>query len=194
MSIFYDPYADTQAYRRNLPHWAQDGKLHFVTFRLADSIPVARIAELEAERSAWKLDHLSMKNAADWIEYYRLFSDRVEGWLDDNVGECLLARPQCAEVIAQSLRHYDRDRYSLDHWVIMPNHVHVLVLKAESHQLEDILHGWKSFSARYINKLSSRTGQLWQHESFDHIVRSQSQLENFRRYIVENASQAHALS
>jgi REP element-mobilizing transposase RayT len=191
MSIFYDPYASTDKHRRNLPHWMQEGKMYFVTFRLADSIPAERLKQLETEREAWKLDNLQMTTTTQWVEYYRLFCDRMEGWLDDNIGECQLARDDCASIVAESLGYFDGKQYRLDHWVIMPNHVHVLFMEYQWHTMEEILQRWKSFTARGINKLCKRTGPLWQRESFDHIVRSETQLEKYRNYVIENASKAH---
>ncbi|HEX7261698.1 MAG TPA: OB-fold nucleic acid binding domain-containing protein, partial [Luteolibacter sp.] len=41
-------------------------------------------------------------------------------------------------------------------------------------------------SARAINQNLGRTGSLWQAETFDHIVRSEAQLDHYRRYIAEN--------
>jgi REP element-mobilizing transposase RayT len=190
MSVFYDPYSPKDVHERNLPHWCQDGRLHFVTFRLADSIPRPRLLELEFERRSWQDSHRGPANDFDRLEYLRLFCDRVEGWLDDNVGACQLARNDCADTVQGSLMHFDGQRYRVDHWVVMPNHVHVLVAPLNDVSLTDILHGWKSFTSRRINSLCDRTGQLWQHESFDHIVRSESQLAKLRNYIISNASAA----
>jgi type I restriction enzyme R subunit len=52
--------------------------------------------------------------------------------------------------------------------------------------LVDILHSWKSFTANQINRRLGKTGQLWQHESYDHIVRHERAMEAIRRYIREN--------
>jgi REP element-mobilizing transposase RayT len=68
----------------------------------------------------------------------------------------------------------------------MPNHVHALVTPLPGHELSDILHSWKSFTANQINRLLGVSGAFWQKESFDHIVRSPDSMENFRRYIRDN--------
>ncbi len=49
---------------------------------------------------------------------------------------------------------------------------------------------WKGASARKINQITGRVGSLWQAEAFDHIVRSEAQLNHYRRYIAENPSKA----
>src|SRR5207248_3990162 len=82
------------------------------------------------------------------------------------------------------------ERYWLGHFVVMPNHVHLLVRPIMEHGLSHILHTWKTFTARKINLLIGEKGQLWQHESFDHIVRDEHQLEKFSDYIETNPARA----
>ncbi len=191
MDIFYSPVQETIVTQGNLPHWTQQGKLHFVTFRLSDSLPRERIEQIHRERLLWEEKHPLPYSEQDWHEYHCLFSERIETWLDAGCGECLLSRPEHAGIVVDALRHFERHRYLLDHWVVMPNHVHVLVMPIEPYRLETILHSWKSFTSNAINKLRHRQGQLWQHESFDHIVRSERQLERFRKYIEENRANAN---
>jgi hypothetical protein len=64
--------------------------------------------------------------------------------------------------------------------------VHVLVTPLGEHELSDILHSWKSFTAKQINRALGRQGTFWQKESFDHIVRSPEALERFRVYFQDN--------
>lgn len=80
--------------------------------------------------------------------------------------------------------------YHLDTWVIMPNHFHALVEPAEGVALGDILQRWKGGSAREINRARGANGKLWQHKPFDHIERSEAQLNHFRRYIALNPAKA----
>jgi len=129
-----------------------------------------------------------------WLEYHRLFSKRIEDWLDNNLGTCVLAHQQCARIVADAIGYFEGKRYHLAHWIIMPNHVHMLIVSLEPYSLSDILHSIKSFTAKIINRCLDRNGQLWQHESFDHIVRSMRQLEKFREYILENAAKCQQKS
>jgi REP element-mobilizing transposase RayT len=92
--------------------------------------------------------------------------------------------------LGKTLRFFDGERYALEAFVVMPNHVHVLVTPREEHGLSEILHSWKSYSAKEINKLVSRGGMLWQKESYDHLVRSEEQFAHYRRYIRENPIKA----
>ncbi len=187
---FYDPQASKDVYRRHLPHWSQAGTIYFVTFRRADSMPASRAAELSRERQMWCKVHQEPYTSAQWHEYHMLFSARIEQWLDQCCGSCLLTDPACAQIVVDAIESHDGRCYQLDQWVIMPNHVHLLVTPHEGFALKEILQGWKSFTAHAINRHLRRHGQLWQRESFDHIVRSPVHLERFRQYIRDNPAKA----
>ncbi|MFA7234922.1 MAG: transposase, partial [Terrimicrobiaceae bacterium] len=188
---FLNPHAEIETTERNLPHWKQRGVMYFVTFRLADSLPKAKLDQLQQERATWLAHHAEPYSDSESAEYQRLFSDRVQDWLDAGAGSCCLADASLAEIVGNALRHFDGKRYLLDEWVVMPNHVHVLLTPMGEHTLETILHSWKSFTATAINKAQKQTGQLWQHESYDHIVRSEAQLAHFREYIQQNPAKAN---
>jgi replication-associated recombination protein RarA len=170
----------------NLPHWRQDGALYFVTWRTVDSIPRERVDQWMEQRDAWLKVHPAAWSLGDEEEYYRLFPDRWEAWLDEGHGECLLARPEIRQIIEEVLRHDDGTKYRLEDFIVMPNHVHVLVSPRGKHTLSEITQAWKSTAAHRVNKLLGRTGTFWQKESFDHIVRSAEQAQKFRQYIQEN--------
>jgi valyl-tRNA synthetase len=72
----------------------------------------------------------------------------------------------------------------------MPNHVHVIVTPREGYDLSEILHSWKSFSAHAINNLLGQKGQIWQHESYDHIIRNEQALFKIQEYIERNPEKA----
>jgi len=170
-----------------LPHWEQGEVWYFITFRLADALPRLVVEKIKLERERWReardLANLSRRELA---EYHQLFSERYENLLHAGNGACLLRDPQNAEIMHDTLRFFEGERYALDEYVIMPNHVHVLVKPFAGHGLVQILHAWKSFSANQINRLMGRTGQLWQHESYDHIVRNESAMQAIRLYIRAN--------
>ena len=181
-----DPRAPVIQTRRRLPHWEQQGATFFITFRLADAVPQKLLRQWKEELETWRKFHPEPWDASTKYEYQKRFHDAREAWLDQGHGECILRRPQIAATIANSLRHFDGDRYALDSFVVMPNHVHVLVRPHESHSLSEILHSWKSFSAKEINKLRERSGAVWQDENYDRMVRDFAELERYRDYIKEN--------
>lgn len=177
-----------------LPHWRQWGVTYFVTSRLADSVPAAVREEWRARRDEWLAVHgVSDPEALDdklRQAFHREFTAAFHTLLDAGHGECVLARPECAEIVIARLLAGHARAYQLDAWVVMPNHLHALVEPAKGTLLGDIVKSWKGGSAREINLFLGRQGTLWQREPFDHIVRSEAQLEHFRRYIAENPAKA----
>jgi REP element-mobilizing transposase RayT len=158
---------------------------------LADALPQSVTQKLKEERKNWKNSHdLDQLSPEEIAEYHRLFSERYETLLNAGSGSCVLSDPEIAAIVDSSLHHFEGQRYELDEYVIMPNHVHVLVKPMAGHKLVDILHSWKSFTANEINKRSGKSGQLWQHESYDHIVRHERAMDAIRSYIWENPTVA----
>jgi len=186
MENFFDPEADFQVYRRNLPHRRQAGVTYFVTFHLPDSLPAQKLAALEEQRKLWLAFNPPPHHERQIEEYHRNFSKRIHEWLDAGHGGCVLARPKIYRLVESVLIFFHRQRYALGEYIVMPNHVHALVRPLDDHRLDGILHSWKSFSASQINKMSGSRGRVWHPESFDHIVRSAAQLERFEQYIRDN--------
>lgn len=171
----------------HLPHWEQGTVWYFITFRLADALPRAVIEDLVRERERWIATHTPHPLTRDQLaEYHRLFAARYEDLLHAGSGSCVLRDPLLAGIVRDALGFFAGQRYLLDEHVIMPNHVHALVKPLPGHGLVAILHSWKSFTANRINRHLGRTGQLWQHESYDHIVRSEAAMGAIRRYIRAN--------
>jgi len=93
-------------------------------------------------------------------------------------------------ITEKCLNHFNGQRYELGPWVIMPNHVHLLIQPTEGASLSKILRGIKGVSARECNAFLGLSGSFWQAEGFDHIVRSQAQFDHFVRYIADNPVKA----
>jgi REP element-mobilizing transposase RayT len=184
---YFRPEEEVANLAGNLPHWRQEAVTYFVTFRLADSLPQVKLEEWQREREAWLALHPKPWDHAASGDYHRLFTARIEKWLDAGYGSSVLARTDIRAIVADALRHFDGLRYGLDSWIIMPNHVHVVLTPLADYDLSAILHSWKSFTSHAIVKLlPDWRGPFWQKESFDHIVRSADHLERFRVYIAEN--------
>jgi len=120
----------------------------------------------------------------------RLFSERVEQFLDAGSGACHLAKPGVAAILRDVLFHFDGERYDIHAWVIMPNHVHLLLNCRAPWDLSRNLHSIKSFSANAANKLLNISGKLWQAESYDRIVRSPEEYNRILAYILGNPNAA----
>ncbi len=206
----FDERRAVRMYQRNLPHWRQDGCTYFVTFRLADSIPESVQRQWEQEKKEWlKRQGIAFDGSRGrWREaFHRLppeeqfrfeqhFNRQVQSCLDRGLGECHFRESTCVAILRDELVRDDGRRHHLGDFVIIPNHVHLLVTpvsediaernKFRSTKLELILKSIKGASAVACNRLLHRTGSFWQADCFDHIVRSLEQLFVYREYIASN--------
>ena len=110
--------------------------------------------------------------------------------LDECHGSCPLRRPELATLVGESLRSFDGTRYHLTDFVVMPNHVHLLVAFPDEAAMLVQCEGWKRFTAVRLNRLLGRSGRFWQVDGFNHLVRDETHFEKFRRYIADNPRQA----
>ncbi|MGH9747310.1 MAG: REP-associated tyrosine transposase [Candidatus Acidiferrales bacterium] len=115
---------------------------------------------------------------------------KLNAILDQGSGSCSLAIPAVAELVAQTLLHFESTRYRLFAWCVMPNHVHTLFRLLGNHDLATVLHAWKSYSAKRANALLKRSGEFWQREYFDHLVRSEDEFHRIVAYILQNPRKA----
>ena len=179
--------------RGRLPHWEKEEGAYFVTFRLADSLPQHILDQLDQEREQTERILGSLERELSHSEKRRvdmLFSDRVNEYLDKGYGDCDLKDSRIAEIVSETIKRFDGDRYHLYAWCVMPNHVHVVFRVRQRNKLEDILHSWKSYTAHEANKITGNTGTFWQREYYDHLVRDQKELDNVIRYVLDNPSKA----
>jgi hypothetical protein len=193
----YIPNNNTTVLRRKLPHWEQQGCTYFITFRLNDSIPRSKLEDWNQRRMNWlnrinvdpntsSADLPDKLNAEQKIEYYQKFTQYYHDLLDSGLGSCLLRKTINATILADTLLFFDQDRYRMGDFIIMPNHVHLLVTPLEPWSISQLLQSWKRYSAREINKAAHQTGTLWRAESYDHIVRNEQQHIRIQQYIREN--------
>jgi REP element-mobilizing transposase RayT len=180
-----------------LPHWQQEGRTYFITFRLGDSLPREKLNQWHDERKTWlrahglrSIEQFEKAPEKTRHEFHQRFTAQWHAWLDAGSGACVLRAPAVREIVVGVLLGNHGARYDLDAWVVMPNHAHVLLTPRGNWKLGVILQSWKGGSSRAINLHLGRSGSLWQSESYDHIVRSEEQLEHYRRYIADNPIKA----
>jgi putative DNA methylase len=201
---------------RRLPHWCVRGRAHFVTFRLADTVPRGVIDEWSALRDAEcerllrggmpirQIDELLHKRAFAWYDRYLDAAEQPRRWLSD---------PSIASLVRDALWYFHGDRYALLSYSIMPNHVHALLQLSRSEweragdsvlgeaptqgesadcwsPLARVMHSWKSFTANRGNALLGRTGAFWHQESYDHWIRDEEELRRVVNYIAANPVKA----
>ena len=79
-----------ETYTRNLPHWRQAGATYFVTYRLCDSLPQSKVHELRRFKADWEARHPPSWSSEALDDLARETMQRVEDWLDQGMGECLM--------------------------------------------------------------------------------------------------------
>lgn len=196
---------------RNLPHWYMPGAMHFVTFRLAGTIPRSILEQFKkgkerllsrTPRGESQTAHRQRVHKRLFAEYDRfLDSHREIHWLDD---------PRIAALVRRSLYFWHGKKYGLLCWCVMPNHVHAVLQpfgvdpasdaqrkKGEPGEgedrlspLADIMHSLKGYTAHKANAILSRQGPFWQHESYDHWMRDEEELERIVAYVHANPVEA----
>jgi len=179
--------------RRWLPHLEAKGGIYFVTFRLGDSLAKSMLRYVVAERKNIVATAAQARRPPSAGEKYRLSNlsrKRMEEFLDRGAGECHMRDQRVAKTVADALCSFDGERYELFAWCVMPNHVHVVFRPQEDHQLEEIVHSWKSFTAHRANKLLGRTGTFWRREYYDHLIRDGQDLARVVNYVAENPRRA----
>jgi len=211
------PFHETITHR-NLPHWFVPGAAHFVTYRLAGTIPVAVLAELRSEREARIAGSIpaEISRSENKARAHKAFFSAYDRYLDSHCPISWLAQEQIAALIRENLHHHAGTLYNLLAYCVMPNHVHVLLMPLDSDRpnaktttvpqaaseyfsdetadrrspLAKIMHSIKSYTANRANEHLKREGQFWQHESYDHWVRDERELRAIIEYIHLNPVRA----
>ncbi len=155
------------------PHMDHPEKMQHVIFRLAGSMPAEYLARIKHAFASGSLTD----------EEYRA---TVEAKLDEGHGPTWLSQREIAEVVQNALEYFDGDRYDLHTWSIMPNHVHVLMRPREGNSLPNILHSWKSLTAKKCNAILGRSGAFWQDDYFDRYMRDYADVVRTAAYILNN--------
>jgi REP element-mobilizing transposase RayT len=120
-------------------------------------------------------------------EINRSFRREIERYLDRGLGACCLVGPSIAELVAKAIQFFEGQRYLVNAWVVMPNHVHAVVWPMLNNLLGEIVGSWKGYTGRKANQILDRVGQLfWQPESFDPWVRDDDEKARICRYVINN--------
>jgi putative transposase len=160
-------------YRRRLPHWQPEGVPIFLTWRLSGSLP----------RGVGAPDSLSTEGER-FLAMDREMDRASSGptWLKD---------PRIASCFVDTLLLSEQkwELCELFAWVVMSNHVHVLLKPHKP--LREVTRAIKKTSARQANLMLRRSGvPFWQDESYDHWVRDGEEFNRVVRYIEWNPVRA----
>lgn len=163
--------------RGYLPHFDGGEVTQFITFRLSDSLPQNVLEK-------WKIE--VEQGLITEIEFHRL----VDKYLDNGIGNCYLKDERIAKLIEETLLFFDGQKYKLIAWVLMPNHVHLLLIPKNNFSLSEIMHSIKSYTSHEANKILGRKGNFWSKEYFDRFMRDYEHFAKTIAYIENNPVKA----
>ena len=161
------------SYQRRLPHWHPVGQPLFLTWRLHGSLPPNRSfpdANVTSGRAFVTMDRL--------LDHAR-------------TGPLYLQQPEIAQLVIDALLHGQDplNHYTLHAFVVMPNHVHLLITPQV--EVPKLLRSLKGITAKRANQILGLTGRaFWQEESYDHVVRNGKEFRRICGYIEENPVRA----
>ncbi len=163
--------------RGYIPHFDVSGLYQAITYRLGDSLP----------RSAGVPPALPAPPSER--------RQHIEQELNKGYGSCILRDQRIARIVVDAWTYFDGKRYELVAYVVMPNHVHVLIKTYEGCPLSKVIHSWKSFTAHAINEHLKTCGRdahapMWQNDYFDRFIRDDRHFAQAITYIHENPVKA----
>ncbi|MCC7309502.1 MAG: transposase [Acidobacteria bacterium] len=165
--------------RGYLPHYDGGAIAQFITWRLHDSLPQPILLRLKEELKINGIENIS-----------RVTLILVEEYLDKGIGACYLRRLEIAAMVRQAFLFHAKRKFDLFAWVIIPNHVHILLRPFPGIPLHKIIHSLKSFTAHEANKILGRTGDFWMRDYFDRYIRDEEHFQKALRYIERNPVKA----
>jgi REP element-mobilizing transposase RayT len=178
--------------RGYLPHWELAGATYSVTFRVHGSLPAEVVDRLHEERRriARAIGGGRPLTAIEEMHLGAYMERRYDDALHDNVSIAPLANRDVADALARTLTFFEGERYRLEAWSIMPNHVHTVCTPLAAHTIANILHSWKSFSSNRLQEILGTSGVFWDREYYDRIVRDERDLADTVEYVLRNPEKA----
>ena len=156
---------------RRLPHYHAIDQPIFLTWRLHGSLPSNRFFPP------------TITSGQAFVAMDRLLDNA-------RTGPLYLRQPEIAAMVVEAIRYrQDLGSYQLHAFVVMANHVHLLITPHV--EVSRLMHSLKRFTAREGNRMLGHTGQpFWQDESYDRLVRDETEFQRIARYIEMNPVKA----
>lgn len=148
-----------------------------------DNLPKVR----EFDGHDWFSTKISQRNLPHWeLKGSTYF---ITTRVDSKVGKPF-QNSHIASLMVSSLYREDKQKYMLHAYVVMPDHLHLIIKPLSENTLAQIMQNLKGSTAYAINKLLNRTGKFWQSENFDHLIRDAIGLREKWEYVKENPVKA----
>lgn len=183
---FLEKRKHIEIWGRKLPHWFQENKTMFVTFRLADSLPKNKVEEFLADRANMLKEEKRTAGNNTRKAYDIMMMRKMEYWLNNGYGNYILRREDVRNVLVEALYYYNNKEYLLHTFVVMPNHVHILLSSLTNKPINNIIGKVKEFTTFQLRKSLGINEDIWQKGIFDRILRNWDEFEKYVDYIANN--------
>ena len=115
----------------------------------------------------------------------------LEKYLDRGIGFCPFRNEACCRAVMDALDGLSDLGWHWRHYVIMPNHLHVLLdTEPDAAAMKEIWGPWKGRTARACNRILGRRGAFWHKDWFDRWMRNATGTERAVAYIRNNPVKA----
>jgi REP element-mobilizing transposase RayT len=103
----------------------------------------------------------------------------------------LFADPGLCRVLEGNLKFYrDRMKFGLHGYVIMPDHVHLMITPRQPATISDVMRNFKSYAAKEVRHVLAAPGPVWQSRFHDRVIRGEDQFHSALDYIHLNPVKA----
>lgn len=154
-------------YYDQLPHWVVDRGCYSLMLRCRGSLPdsvLMRLSEINQSQQG------IVARDRELLEQQRLSFKILEAYLDQSQGFApfrdVAVRGRCYDY----LQNYNVAGLRFDHWVIMPNHLHLLTAPLNCESIESFKKAMTQFklrSTQALNRMLERRGSFWQAHQYD---------------------------
>jgi len=176
-------------YYDHLPHWVVDYGCYSFTFHCRGSLPADALARLKA--IAASLQSVPPRSDAA-VRFYRTSFKTLEAYLDTDAPTAPFALQATRQNLDKLLASPDLELNPV-HWVIMPNHLHLITrpLRFENvHQFKESVRRFKMRTTHCVKQATGRKGRLWQRGAYDRWIRSEREYRRWQDYLNNNPVKA----
>jgi len=150
---------------KHLPHFDMQGYYQFITFRVNDS----------TDGFLKKLSQQDISNSKKQFE--------IDEYLDNSQKGAYFYN-ELLSTMNDFLKSRDKSLYELISFVVMPNHVHLLIKPLDT--LAVVIQKIKGSSAKIINDMMNRSGKFWANNYYDKAIRDEKHFNTVYNYIKSN--------
>ncbi|MEG1016565.1 MAG: transposase [Oscillospiraceae bacterium] len=133
-------------------------------------------------------------NGAYFVTICTYNREQILGDINVGQGLCSCRLSHIGRIVQDEIQKIT-NRYvgvKIDKYVIMPNHIHLIILLERQEQspcptIGDIICVIKSISTKNANKIEHKSGRkIWQRSFHDHIIRGEREYQKIWEYIDTN--------